>query len=144
MEKRHFPIFTCYSIASLFALAFLGIGIFLVVRRPHFNWQAIAAGWYFLSIGALTLIAVMVSWPIAQILASARLLDRHGIDDLSAALIERIDQISILMNLMSEQQLLSDRAKSVAFREKDRDAPPPGHSRGNRPAGLGHGLCAGR
>ncbi len=122
MEKRRFPIFTCYSIASLFALVFLGIGIFLVVRRPHLNWQGIAAGWYFLSVGTLTLIAVMVSWPIAAILSSARLLDRHGVDELSAALIERLDQMSILLNLMSEQQLLSDRAKSVAFREKDRDA----------------------
>jgi len=35
---------------------------------------------------------------------------------------DRLEGISILMNLMSEQQLLSDRAKAVAFREKDHDA----------------------
>src|SRR5687767_3945677 len=37
-------------------------------------------------------------------------------------LLERIDQLSILVNMISEQQLLSDRAKSVVFREKDREA----------------------
>ena len=33
-----------------------------------------------------------------------------------------MEQFAVLLNLLSEQQLLSDRAKSVAFREKDRDA----------------------
>src|SRR5581483_11478692 len=32
------------------------------------------------------------------------------------------EQLSIMLNLISEQQLLSDRAKAVAFREKDREA----------------------
>ncbi len=35
---------------------------------------------------------------------------------------ERLDQLAILLNLMSEQQLLSDRAISIAYREKDREA----------------------
>lgn len=122
MEKRRFPIFTCYCLTSLLALLLLGIGIFLVARRPH-TGPNVQAGWYFLATGAFTLIAVGVTWPIAHILSSARLLDRHGgVDEMSSALIERLDQMSILLNLMSEQQLLSDRAKSVAFREKDRDA----------------------
>jgi hypothetical protein len=43
-------------------------------------------------------------------------------DELLQPLTERIDQLAILLNLMSEQQLLSDRAISIAYREKDRDA----------------------
>jgi hypothetical protein len=47
---------------------------------------------------------------------------RKAQDDLSAQLTSRMQEISVLLNLMGEQQLLSDRAKAVAFREKDRDA----------------------
>ena len=46
-------------------------------------------------------------------------------DQIKAALTpitERLEQYSVMLNQISEQQLLSDRAKSVAFREKDRDA----------------------
>jgi hypothetical protein len=35
---------------------------------------------------------------------------------------ERLDQVALLLNLISEQGQLSDRAKAVAFRVKDRDA----------------------
>jgi hypothetical protein len=35
---------------------------------------------------------------------------------------ERLEQVSVLLTLVTENQLLSDRAKTVAFREKDRDA----------------------
>ncbi len=117
MEKRRFPILTCYSITSIFALVVLGIGIFLVARPPH-NGN----GWVLVAAGAISLVAIGVTWPIANVLATARLLERNSADELSAPIIERLDQMSILLNLMSEQQLLSDRAKSVAFREKDRDA----------------------
>jgi hypothetical protein len=40
----------------------------------------------------------------------------------AAALGERLEQICVILNVISEQQLLSDRAKSVAFREKDSEA----------------------
>src|SRR5438093_10622766 len=43
-------------------------------------------------------------------------------DEMANVLSERLQQISVMLNMISENQLLSDRAKSVAFREKDRDA----------------------
>src|SRR5690606_23562519 len=41
---------------------------------------------------------------------------------INTMLTDRLEQTSIMLNLISEQQLLSDQAKRVAFREKDRDA----------------------
>lgn len=38
-----------------------------------------------------------------------------------ATLSDRLSGISVMLNVISEQQLLSDRAKAVAFREKDRE-----------------------
>jgi hypothetical protein len=38
-----------------------------------------------------------------------------------ATLTERLGAISVMLNVVSEQQLLSDRAKAVAYREKDRE-----------------------
>jgi hypothetical protein len=42
--------------------------------------------------------------------------------EMTTMISERLQQISVLLNVISEQQLLSDRAKQVAFRDKDRDA----------------------
>src|SRR6185295_7427002 len=44
------------------------------------------------------------------------------LEEVFTPLNERVEQLSVMLNLISEQQLLSDRAKSVAFREKDREA----------------------
>jgi len=35
---------------------------------------------------------------------------------------ERLQYISVLLNQVSEQQLISERAKGIAFRESERDA----------------------
>ncbi len=114
MEKRHFPLFVWYGVTSIFALIIFGIGIYLAAMPPH-NWGMLSAG-------AASLVALGVTWPIARILSSAKVLDTAGTEELLQPLTDRIDQMSILLNLMSEQQLLSDRAKVVAFREKDREA----------------------
>jgi hypothetical protein len=69
----------------------------------------------------VSLVLVGVTWPIYRA-SGLRNMDAGAAEKLLHPLTERIDQISILLNLMSEQQLLSDRAKTVAFREKDREA----------------------
>ena len=114
MEKRHFPVFVWYGVTCVFALIVLGIGIYVAAVPPH--------GWGMLAAGSVSLVVLGATWPVAKILVSAKVLDNASSEELLQPLTDRIDQMSILLNLMSEQQLLSDRAKVVAFRDKDREA----------------------
>ncbi len=115
MDKRKAPLVVWYLASLFFACIILAIGIVLIAAPPHNRWGMLAVG-----CGAFVVLGI--SWPIAQILASAKILDNASTEELLQPIIDRLDQMSILMNLMSEQQLLSDRAKVVAFREKDREA----------------------
>jgi hypothetical protein len=122
MEKRHNPSFTwIFSIAFLAVLAALAGGIDLL-HRPFEPLSTAVAGAALLAAGYLGLIAILVTLPIALNLVHSRKSNVRHQDELMSALGDRLESISILMNLISEQQLLSDRAKAVAFREKDHDA----------------------
>jgi hypothetical protein len=114
VEKRHFPLFMWYGVTSVFALIIFGIGVYLVAMPPH--------SWGMLGAGSASLVVLGATWPLAKMIISAKVLDNTGTEELLQPLTERLDQMAILLNLMSEQQLLSDRAKVVAFREKDREA----------------------
>ena len=103
-----------YAVVLLLALGVLGFGIYRVAIGQT-DWNLLAAG----SIG---LIAVAVTWPLALTLNGHRSVAARERGELMDKLVERIDQMSMLLNVMSDQQLLSDRAKQVAYRDKDRDA----------------------
>ena len=102
-----------YPIAFLLACAVLGGGIYLA---------AAAHVWPLFAAGAACVIAVLVSWPIALSMARSREEAVSAFEKSLAPVNERLQQVSVMLDLISENQLLSDRAKSVAFREKDRDA----------------------
>jgi hypothetical protein len=102
-----------YPLVSVAALAVFGVGLYLVLLNPS-QWTMLAAG-------CVCLVAVGVTWPIAHALAGFRADSAAG-RDLASRLDQRIEQMSAVVSKVSESQLLSDRAKSVAFREKDRDA----------------------
>jgi hypothetical protein len=59
---------------------------------------------------------------LAYHLVTSRIANSKCIEDFVGPFDERMQQMNVLLNLISEQQLISDRAKVVAFREKDRDA----------------------
>lgn len=102
-----------FAITLVLALAVFGVGIYLVAQ---------GLGYAMLAGGCVAIVAVLVAWPVARSLHEARSVDQQYQQDLITTLRERLEQISIMLNMMSEQQLLSDRARAVAFREKDRDA----------------------
>lgn len=104
-----------YPVVSVAALAVFGVGLYLVLVNPSQNQ------WIMLAAGCVSLIAVGVTWPIAHALAALRA-DRAADAAGATRANERLDHLCTLMGRISESQLLSDRAKSVAFREKDRDA----------------------
>jgi len=102
-----------YAAVLLIALALFGVGLRYAVAGQGFTLVAA---------GGISLVAVLVAWPICMVLTD---IARSGIqkqNEIASILTERLQQISVMLNLISEQQLLSDRAKGVAFREKDRDA----------------------
>jgi hypothetical protein len=122
MEQRHVPTFIwIFGIAFLAVLAALAAGVVLL-RHGDAPLSSIATGTAFLAAGYLGLIAILVTLPIALDLAAARRSSLRHQAEFMTTLTDRLEGISILMNLISEQQLLSDRAKAVAFREKDHDA----------------------
>src|SRR3954451_3762881 len=100
-----------YVVALLIALGIVALGVSQAMHVPRV--------WSVLAIGAAALVAVLVGWPIAASISS------RGGDEVTKALAplsERLQEFSVMLTLISEQQMLSDRAKSVAFRDKDREA----------------------
>jgi hypothetical protein len=73
------------------------------------------------ALGAILLMLVLVSWPIAAAVNSWRREMQQLMSEKLVTMSDTLDQMSVLLNLISEQQLLSERAKGVAFREKERD-----------------------
>jgi outer membrane protein assembly factor BamD (BamD/ComL family) len=78
--------------------------------------------WALLATGCASVVAVFVSWPLACHIRALQIASQEQAERALNSLTERLEQFSIMLNLISEQQLLSDRAKAVAFREKDSDA----------------------
>jgi hypothetical protein len=103
-----------YGVVLLLALAMAAGGIWLAVQVPH--------SWVLLAAGGASLIAVLLAWPLATQLRLLYVDNRDRSERALTSINERFEQFSVMLNLISEQQLLSDRAKSVAFREKDSDA----------------------
>ena len=122
MEPRKNPAFAALPaglliVALVLSAVLIGIGIY---RATLVN------DWVILSAGSLGVIVTLAAWGLsaAGTAAVARVDDRsHAqMDGRLDAMAERMGQMTQLLARISEQQLLSDRAKAVAYREKDRDA----------------------
>jgi hypothetical protein len=102
-----------YGVALAAALVVLGIGIYQVSRTGSMAMLGVGCG---------SLVAVLIAWPIAAHLSAFQLSSCDQAERALTEINERFEQFSVMLNLISEQQLLSDRAKSVAFRDKDSEA----------------------
>ncbi|HMB96097.1 MAG TPA: hypothetical protein VKK61_08675 [Tepidisphaeraceae bacterium] len=102
-----------FAVAFVLALGMLGIGIYLAAAARHFSILAVGCG---------AVIGVLIAWPLGLQLHAFHCASCEQAERALNSINERFEQFSILLNLISEQQLLSDRAKSIAFREKDADA----------------------
>ena len=112
MEKPKSASSLLIWLAWAVALAVFGAGVYVLARPPHDNFLPISAG-------SLALIVTALGAALHKAVRSNFIGTR---DEWCNPIHERLDQMAILLNLMSEQQLLSDRAKSIAYREKDRSA----------------------
>lgn len=111
-NKTHRSLNGLYVLALLVAIGLLGGGIAYGVLRNE---------WTPTFLGGLALVAVLVTWPLAVALGATGAV-RSSITEALAAVYERLEQFSVMLNVISEQQLLSEQAKTVAYREKDREA----------------------
>ena len=117
MDKRNTAsVNWMYAIVLLVALAVFAVGIFLAVQdAPKRDWTMLAAG----SIG---LILVLTTWPLAIAHAATSEITLKRSEEITTTLNDRLQAMSVVLNEINETQLLSDRAKAVAYREKDREA----------------------
>jgi hypothetical protein len=102
-----------YTIVLILSLAVTCTGIYLASTKGV--WSMLAAG-------CGSLVGVLVTWPLASHMRALHNASSDQAERALESITERFEQFSIMLNLISEQQLLSDRAKAVAFREKDSDA----------------------
>jgi hypothetical protein len=102
-----------FWIVLILSLAVCGIGLYLAVDRSQ---------WAMLAAGCASTAAVLIAWALAAQVRAFHSDTSARAEQTMTTLNERFEQFSVMLNLISEQQLLSDRAKAVAFREKDSDA----------------------
>jgi len=102
-----------YPILLLLSLGILGYGILLLIEQQIWSVALVGFG---------CAVVVMATWPLATAMFRAARATEVGCDSVLTPLTERLEQFSVMLNVLSEQQLLSDRAKAVAYRDKDRDA----------------------
>lgn len=79
-------------------------------------------GWTMLSAGAACVVATLLVWAVVATIHSTREFMAARLAALLGPVGERLEQFSVMLNLISEQQLLSDRGKSIVYRNKDREA----------------------
>ena len=114
MEKRNAgSVVWVYWISFLISLSVFGFGLYRALSLHDLT---------LLAAGCACVVGVLVTWPLAISLQENRETNCRQFEEAMTPMNERMEQLSIMLNLISEQQLLSDRAKAVAFREKDREA----------------------
>jgi hypothetical protein len=112
--RKHIHPSTFLMVGALgLSAVLIGVGAYRAAAAAY-EWSLLAAG----CVGVVVTLAL---WAVA--LAAAPVPeDKTQSDARLDAMAARLGQMTDLLARISEQQLLSDRAKAVAFREKDRDA----------------------
>ena len=108
------------GVALVVSIVVLGIGLYMVFQEAGGGQSLTGAA--LVAAGALGSLAGLVLLPITVAVVSSRQRDQRHQDELLTTLTDRLQQLSIMLNEMSEQLMLSDRAKAIAFRGKDREA----------------------
>lgn len=100
-----------FPVALVLALAIFGVGVYLAAAKAEYAM---------LAAGSVSIVLALLAWPVAMMGSSDAV--GRSIETHLGPVIAKLDQLGATMVLISEQQLISDRAKQIAFREKDREA----------------------
>jgi hypothetical protein len=122
-EKRSISFIWVYGLVAFVAvvLTFLGSHFVSSGEASH-SANTVAVGWGLLGTAGLMLASLLVAMPIVLSIDAARKAIQDHEDQILAGLAKQLGDVCALLNLVNENQLISDRAKSVAFRVNDRDA----------------------
>lgn len=99
-----------YLVAAVAAAGLTGLGVYLAFSKGV--WSVLAAG-------AASLLGVLAAWPLASVLARGVRAREESLQAALTPVYERLEQFSVQLNEISEQQLISERAKELAYRSKD-------------------------
>lgn len=114
MDKRNSgPLNWFFALVFVLSLIIFAVGVYLAAKQVTFAVMAVGLG---VVVGVLTL------WLLGLSITTARQAETRHMDTIVEALTTRLQEMSVLLNMITENQLLSDRAKAIAYREKDRDA----------------------
>lgn len=87
------------------------------------SWLAARQGqWALLAAGCASVIFGLAAWAITAVLANGRTAVQQRNQELLVSLGEQVRHLADILNQICEQQLISDRAKSIAFRTREREA----------------------
>lgn len=111
----------------IFILLLLACGVLtaagaILVSDSAASHGRIAAGAVLLACGILGILLSTLALAVVSHLRHTALGTASTLGNIQSTLSDRLAAISVMLNVVSEQQLISDRAKAVAYREKDRDA----------------------
>jgi hypothetical protein len=96
--------------------------ISLVVATAVIVGGLITRNWVMVGCGGAAVVVICAAIGVISAITAARDFNQTCLGDFVNPFNERMQQINVLLNLISEQQLISDRAKAVAYRTLDRDA----------------------
>jgi hypothetical protein len=97
----------------------VGAGLYLALTDSSQNRQLVGVG--LMTAGAMGALCVAAVSALHVQLRAARAEAARTEALLLSTVADRLSEVTVMMNVISEQQLISDRAKSIAYREKDRD-----------------------
>jgi hypothetical protein len=78
--------------------------------------------WTIAAAGGVASIAAVLAWGVAAVMARSACVRDEAFLAAMTPVYERFEQLSVMLHEISEQQLISERAKEVAYRQKDLDA----------------------
>jgi hypothetical protein len=121
-QQKHISFVWLYAIIVIVALILAGIGShFIYSGEADHSLNRTAVGWGLLGTAALLIAAQLIALPVILSIDAARKAIQAHQDEVLAGFNEQLQQVCLLLNLVNENQLISEKTKSVAFREKDRD-----------------------
>jgi hypothetical protein len=102
-----------YGLLLIPVVLMVGLGVWL---------GATGRGWGVFAAGCASGVALGIAYPLLRAIESSRSANLRCINEFTGPFNERMQQINVLLNLISEQQLISDRTKQLAYRTRDCDA----------------------
>jgi hypothetical protein len=114
-HKKHNPAAIGWLFLIPLALALVMLCLGAYVARNGEGWSLLAAG-------AGCVVIILCAFPIFMAIGHGHEQAHHHLEEMLQTNETRLRDLSVVLNVISEQQLLSDRARSVAYREKDREA----------------------